>query len=175
MNIVQRKVADLVPYAKNAKKHDKKQIDNVAESIRQYGFVQPVVIDRDGVIVIGHCRTLAAKKLGMKEIPCVCVDDLTPEQVAALRLVDNKSNESDWDMGLLSEELGSLDLSAFDFDWEFDQKFTDEELESLMAAEVQARAKETHNVVVECNNQEETVLVAELLKTNGWNPKVKNT
>ena len=117
MNIESRLLADIVPYAKNAKKHDKKQIDNVAESIKQYGFVQPIVIDRDGVIVIGHCRALAAKKLGMKEVPCVLVDDLTPEQVNALRLVDNKSNESDWDYDLLADEIPGLDLSAFDFDW----------------------------------------------------------
>lgn len=119
MNIIQKNIDEIVPYAKNAKKHDKKQIANVAESIRQYGFVQPVVVDRDGVIVIGHCRTLAAKKLGMKEVPCVCVDELTPEQVAALRLVDNKSNESDWDMDLLGEELAQLDLSAFHLDFSF--------------------------------------------------------
>ena len=110
-------LTDLVPYDKNAKKHDNRQINNVAESIKQYGFVQPIVIDRDGVIVIGHCRALAAKKLGMKEVPCVCVDDLTPEQVNALRLVDYKSNESDWDFDLLADELPGLDLSAFDFDW----------------------------------------------------------
>lgn len=118
MKIEERKIANIVPYSKNAKTHDKKQIDNVAESIRQYGFVQPVVVDRDGVIVIGHCRVLAAKKLGMNAVPCVCVDDLTPEQVAALRLVDNKSNESDWDVNLLVDELAELDLSMFDFDWE---------------------------------------------------------
>lgn len=117
MNIIQRKVSELVPYSKNAKKHDKTQIANVAESIKQYGFVQPLVIDKDSVIVIGHCRALAAKKLGIDTVPCVCVDDLTPEQVNALRLVDNKSNESDWDMDLLSDELAELDLSAFDFDW----------------------------------------------------------
>ena len=117
MDIVQKKLSEIVPYAKNAKKHDKKQIANVAESIKQYGFVQPVVIDRDGVIVIGHCRAEAAKKLGMKTVPCVCVDDLTPEQVNALRLVVNKSNESDWDFDLLADELPGLDLSAFDFDW----------------------------------------------------------
>ncbi len=117
MNIVQRKVSELVPYSKNAKKHDKTQIANVAESIKQYGFVQPLVIDKDSVIVIGHCRALAAKKLGMETVPCVCVDDLTPEQVNALRLVDNKSNESDWDFDLLADEIPDLDLSAFDFDW----------------------------------------------------------
>ena len=117
MNIESKLLADIVPYAKNAKKHDNRQINNVAESIKQYGFVQPIVIDRDGVIVIGHCRALAAKKLGMKVVPCVCVDDLTPEQVNALRIVDNKSNESDWDYDLLADELAELDLSDFDFDF----------------------------------------------------------
>ena len=133
MEITKRRLADIVPYAGNAKKHDKRQINNVAESIKQYGFVQPIVIDRDGVIVIGHCRAMAAKKLGMEEVPCVCVDDLTPEQVNALRLVDNKSNESDWDFDLLAEELPGLDPSAFDFDWDFpdtdETELTNEERE----------------------------------------------
>ena len=129
MKIESKLLADIVPYAKNAKKHDNRQINNVAESIRQYGFVQPIVIDCDGVIVIGHCRALAAKKLGMKEVPCVCVDDLTPEQVNALRLVDNKSNESDWDFDLLAEELPELDLSAFDFDWGISDDITEEVIE----------------------------------------------
>lgn len=117
MNVQNRKLSELTTYPGNAKKHDKKQIANVAESIRQYGFVQPIVVDRDDVIIIGHCRALAAKKLGMDEVPCVSMDDLTPEQVNALRLVDNKSNESDWDFDLLADELPGLDLSAFDFDW----------------------------------------------------------
>lgn len=129
MNIVQKRLSEITPYEKNAKKHDKTQIDNVAESIRQYGFVQPIVIDRDGVIVIGHCRALAAKKLGMENVPCVCVDDLTPEQVNALRLVDNKSNESDWDFDLLKDELPELDLSAFDFDWGLPEDQTEEVVE----------------------------------------------
>ena len=118
MQTIMKKLSDIQPYQKNAKKHDERQIKNVAESIKQYGFVQPIVIDKDGIIVIGHCRALAAKKLGIKEVPCVCVDDLTPEQVDALRLVDNKSNESEWDFDLLKEELPELDLSAFDFDWD---------------------------------------------------------
>lgn len=67
MDVIQKKLNEIVPYAKNAKKHDKKQIANVAESIKQYGFVQPIVIDRDGVIVIGHCRALAAKKRDMEK------------------------------------------------------------------------------------------------------------
>lgn len=117
MNIEEINISDIVPYENNTKKHDQKQINNVAESIKQYGFVQPIVVDSEGVIVIGHCRYEAAKLLKMQTVPCVCVDELTEEQVKALRIVDNKSNESPWDMDLLRDELGEVDLSAFDFDW----------------------------------------------------------
>ena len=129
MKVANRNLAELTPYAGNAKKHDSTQIANVAESIRQFGFVQPIVIDRDGVIVIGHCRALAAEKLGMKEVPCVCVDDLTPEQVNALRIVDNKSNESPWDFDILPDELADIDLSGFDFDFGLDKKKNKEEID----------------------------------------------
>lgn len=117
MEVKEKSVKELKPYAKNAKKHDKTQIANVAKSIEKYGFVQPIVIDRENVIVIGHCRYEAAKKLKLDKVPCVCVDDLTPEEINALRLVDNKSNESEWDMDILPDELKWLDLSDFDFDW----------------------------------------------------------
>lgn len=117
MKIVDTPLGEIRPYGKNAKKHDAKQVANVAESIRQYGFVQPIVVDGDGVIVIGHCRYAAARKLGMATVPVVRVDELTPEQVDALRIVDNKTNESPWDFDLLSADLLSLDLSAFDFDF----------------------------------------------------------
>ena len=120
MNIKNIKIGELTPYEKNTKKHDAKQIANVAESIRQYGFVQPLVVDAHNVVVIGHCRLLAAKKLNMTEVPCVCVDDLTDEQVRALRIVDNKSNESPWDFDLLGDELADIDLSEFDFDFGID-------------------------------------------------------
>ena len=143
MNIIQRELDSIRPYAANAKKHDATQVANVAESIRQYGFVQPIVIDKDGVIVIGHCRALAAKKLGMTEVPCVCVDDLTPEQVNALRLVDNKSNESDWDYDLLADEIPGLDLSAFDFDWglrdELDTSVVEDDYDPVLPAEPKSR------------------------------------
>ena len=117
MNIIEHEVDKLIPYSKNAKKHDETQIANVAESIKQFGFVQPVVVDKNDVIVIGHCRTLAAKKLGMATVSVVRVDELTPEQVDALRIVDNKTNESPWDIELLMEDLPRIDLDAFDFDF----------------------------------------------------------
>lgn len=118
MEIRSVKIKEIKPYDRNAKKHDDTQINNVAESIRQFGFVQPIVIDSDGVIVIGHCRFEAAKRLKYAEVPCIMVDDLTPEQVDALRIVDNKTNESPWDIDLLTEELQDLDLSMFDFSWD---------------------------------------------------------
>ena len=141
MKVANRNLAELTPYAGNAKKHDSTQIANVAESIRQFGFVQPIVIDRNGVIVIGHCRALAAEKLGMKEVPCVCVDDLTPEQVNALRIVDNKSNESPWDFDILPDELADLDLSDFDFDFGIDDEEEKTEIVEDEAPEVDEDAE----------------------------------
>lgn len=120
MNIVQMRVKDIKPYSKNAKKHDKAQIDNVAESIRQFGFAQPLAVDKDNVLIIGHCRLLAAKQLKIKEVPVVRMDELTEEQVMKLRLLDNKLNESDWDIELLQAEVDALDFDGFDIDWGFE-------------------------------------------------------
>lgn len=117
MKITEVSVKELKPYAKNTKKHDKTQIANVAESIKQYGFVQSIVVDKDNNIVIGHCRYEAAKKLKLETVPCVCVDELTDEQVKALRIVDNKSGESPWDMEFLADELAEIDMNGFDFDF----------------------------------------------------------
>lgn len=117
MNIVNLKIKDLKPYEKNAKKHDDVQIGNVAESIKQFGMVQPIVVDKDNVVIIGHCRLEACKKLKFKEVPCVKADELSEEQVAKLRLLDNKLNESEWDFELLGEELFDLDMSDFELDW----------------------------------------------------------
>ena len=164
MQVVNRRTEDLIPYTKNAKKHDKRQINNVAESIKQYGFVQPIVVDRDGVIVIGHCRALAAKKLGVEEVPCVCVDDLTPEQVNALRLVDNKSNESDWDYDLLADEISGLDLSAFDFD--FGVSLDEDDTEKKEREEI--ALNESVSVVVECSDDEEAEAIFEKLSEEGY-------
>ena len=136
MKTINKKLAELIPYEKNAKKHDETQIANVAESIRQFGFVQPIVIDKNGVIVIGHCRALAAKKLGLEEVPCVCVDDLTPEQVNALRIVDNKSNESPWDLDFLADELAEIDLSGFDFDFGIEDEEEETEIVEDEAPEI---------------------------------------
>ena len=107
-------VGSLKPYEKNAKKHPADQVEHIANSIREFGFRQPLVIDKDNVLVIGHGRLLAAKKLGLDTVPCVRADDLTDEQIKALRLADNKTNESEWDFDLLDGELDDI----FDIDME---------------------------------------------------------
>lgn len=83
------------PYEKNAKKHDARQIENVANSIRRFGWQQPIVVDENGVIIIGHCRWMAAKKLGLKTAPVKVVSGLTDEEIRELRIADNKTNESE--------------------------------------------------------------------------------
>lgn len=127
MEISNIPVGELKPYDKNAKLHDRRQTDNVAESIRQFGFKQPIVIDRKNVVVIGHCRLEAAKQLGLVEVPCVVADDLTDEQIKALRIVDNKTNESPWDMELVASELEEIDLSGFGFDFDTEEIEEDDE------------------------------------------------
>lgn len=117
MQTVKLKVSDVTPFEKNAKKHDEKQIQNVMESIRQFGFVQPIVVDKNNVLIIGHCRLSAAKRLKMEEIDAVVVDQLTEEQVNKLRLLDNKLNESEWDIDLLLEQVPELSWDGFDVDW----------------------------------------------------------
>lgn len=157
-------VKDLIPYEKNTKKHDDVQINNVAESIKQYGFVQPIVIDKNNVVVIGHCRLLAAKKLKMTDVPCVCVDDLTEEQVKALRIVDNKSNESPWDFDFLADELAEINLDAFNFD--FGVSFDDDDTETKEREEI--ALNESISVVVECIDDEEAETIFEKLSEEGY-------
>lgn len=117
-NIVYKPIKELKPYKKNAKKHPKEQVEQIANSIKEFGFTQPVLIDKNNCVVAGHGRILGAKKAGLKEVPTLCLDDLTEEQVKAYRLADNKLNESDWDSGLLKESLDEildLDMEMFGF------------------------------------------------------------
>ena len=95
MNIQQIPINDLKPYPHNAKKHPAEQVEHIANSIREFGFQQPIVVDKDNVVVIGHGRLLAAKKLNMDSVPCVRADDLTDEQIKALRLAEMPKSSKD--------------------------------------------------------------------------------
>lgn len=115
MEIIMKKVSELKPYDKNAKKHDAKQVENVANSIKRFGWQQPIVIDDNGVVVIGHCRLMAAKKLGLSHAPVTVASGLTDLEIRELRIADNKTNESPWDFALLEEDVSELLFEGFDF------------------------------------------------------------
>lgn len=118
MNIIEKNISEIKPYEKNPRKNDN-AVEYVANSIKEFGFKVPIVIDKDGVIVAGHTRYKASKKLGLEKVPCIIADDLTPEQIKAYRLADNKvSEKSEWDFNLLQDELSeilNIDMGMFDF------------------------------------------------------------
>lgn len=119
MNIIELNINKLVPYEKNPRRNDE-AVKYVENSIKEFGFKNPIIIDKDNVVVAGHTRLKAAKNLGLDTVPCIRADDLTDEQIKAFRLVDNKTAElSGWDFDLLDEELSgilSIDMEDFSFD-----------------------------------------------------------
>lgn len=138
MEIIYKSLKDIKPYKNNAKKHSAKQIEVLANSIKQFGFKSVILIDKNNTVVAGHGRCLAAKKAGLKEIPCVYVDDLTEDEIKAFRLADNKTAESEWDYDLLDAEINDLleseiDMSNFGFDelFEFEPKTKKVEFEAV--------------------------------------------
>jgi len=130
MQIYQRPLSDIKPYEKNPRQ--KYDIQKVAQSIKEFGFQQPIVVDRAGVIIVGHGRYQASKSLGLETVPVV-IADLSPEKAKAYRIADNKTNEySDWDIGLLQQEF--TDLLDINYDLEL-TGFDADELEKLIVGE----------------------------------------
>ena len=144
MNIVYKKLGEISPYEKNPRKNDK-AVQYVAESIKEFGFKVPIVVDADGIIVAGHTRYKAAKKLKLKEVPVIIADDLTEEQVKAYRLADNKvAEQAEWDMDLLTDELDGIfdidmELFGFDFLEEEEPEAVEDEYEVTVPEEPRAK------------------------------------
>ena len=119
MQLIYKKLKDIKQYENNPRKNDE-AVKYVAESIKEFGFKVPIVIDKEGVIVAGHTRWKAAKSLNIKEVPCIIADDLSDDQIKAYRLADNKVAEfAEWDFNILNLELDELlafDMSTFGFD-----------------------------------------------------------
>lgn len=156
MNIVYKSLKTLKPYKKNAKKHNKEQVERIANSIKEFGFTQPVIIDKNNCVVAGHGRILGAKKAGLKQVPTVCLEDLTEEQIKAYRLVDNKLNESEWDYSLLDEELENLtedidmDLFGFDLAEEIEQE------EDETKKKVEFEVNKENKIIITCKTKRQT-------------------
>jgi site-specific DNA-methyltransferase (adenine-specific) len=116
LKIIYKKINDLIPYANNPRNNDI-AVEPLKNSIKEFGFKVPIIVDKDGEIVAGHTRLKAAKELELEEVPCVIADDLTPEQVKAFRLADNKVGElAEWDFDLLDLELEELENVNFDME-----------------------------------------------------------
>lgn len=137
-------INDIKPYKKNPRINEN-AIPFVMESIKKFGFKNPVILDKNNVIVCGHTRIKSAEKLGIKEIPCIYADDLTEEQVKAFRLADNKvSEKAEWDLDLLNDEL--FELKELDFDMDVlgfeNVDFNDEEQKEIVEDDVPELPKE---------------------------------
>ena len=128
------KIDKLKPYPNNARTHNKKQIEKIAKSIKEFGFINPVIVDKDYGIIAGHGRIMGAKQLGMTEVPCIFVEDLDENQKRAYILADNKlALDAGWDDEILKQEIKALDDLNFDvsiagFDIE-DFDFTQSDIE----------------------------------------------
>lgn len=108
------KPEELIPYENNPRDNDN-AVEAVANSIKEFGFKQPIVVDKNMVIIVGHTRLKASQKLGLEEVPVLVAEDLTPEQVRAYRLADNKTGElAEWDYEKLYQEVSTLELDGVD-------------------------------------------------------------
>ena len=126
MTIIEVAVDKLIPYEKNPRKNEK-AVKYVANSIKEFGFKVPIVIDKSNVVICGHTRLKAVKKLGWDKVPCIIADDLTDEQIKAFRLADNKvSEQAEWDFDLLDDEINDiLNLDMGDFGFVFEEEAAD--------------------------------------------------
>lgn len=145
------KIEEVIPYVNNPR-NNKKAIDKVASSIKEFGFKQPIVIDKENVIIVGHTRLEAAKKLGIKEVPCIIADDLSTAQIKAYRIADNKvGEEAEWDMdklGIEFEELKEMD---------FDLELTGFNLEDIETGEEKEVVEDDFNAEEELESIEEPI------------------
>ena len=157
MDIIEKSLEELIPYENNPRKNDE-AVEYVANSIKEFGFKVPIIIDKNNVIVTGHTRYKASKELGLEKVPCIVADDLTEEQVKAFRLADNKvSDYSIWDNKKLLQELDELNFDIF-------TGFTESELfDDTKLSDVFNELDETDNSILK--NNEDGVIYSLNFKT----------
>jgi len=153
MQVKMRPIDELIPFEKNPRKNQK--VGKIAQSIKEYGFTQPIVVDEEDVVVIGHTRLMASKELGLKQVPVV-TKKLNDEQIKALRIADNRLNEdSEWDYFLLGDELKEL------LDLQFDLELTGfekTELENLLDFDTENEDLEFNDLVVEQDKYSKSIV-----------------
>lgn len=163
MNIKQMKTEELIPYENNPR-FNEEAIDKVAESIKEFGFKVPIIIDSNNVIVAGHTRQLSAKKLGMEQVPVIVADDLSDSQIKAFRLADNRVAEfSEWDFELMYKELNSLDIDMEAFG--FEEELPDIDIDDVFGEEIETvkvNKLKWNGGVVEINQSDNDILTDKL-------------
>jgi len=184
MNVVEIPIDQLKPYKKNAR-FNENAVPKVAESIKQFGFRNPIIVDKNMSVIAGHTRLSAAKQLNLKKVPCIIADDLTPKQVKAFRLVDNRTSEfATWNYDLLQSELENIDIDLSDFEFSdltYEDTLSADLLESMLddnsdatdygnkgnsiSEPLPVEHKEEFKVEITCSNQtEQESLYYELVK-----------
>lgn len=166
-NATEIAIEKLKPYEKNAKKHPPEQVKKIARSIEEFGFLSPVLIDKNNRIIAGHGRVLAAKQIGLEYVPCVYVEGLTDAQRRAYILADNRLGEiTGWDEDLLNAELFELDGLDFDI------TITGFDLDDKTPQDISATVAETYEVIVECGDEEAQEELFNKLQEEGYKCRV---
>ena len=178
MQIEQLKVGDLIPYVNNSRTHSDEQVMQVASSIKEFGFTNPILIDDDGGIIAGHGRLMAAKKLGLVEVPCIRLGHLSEAQRKAYVIADNKlALNSEWDNDLLKIELMQLDSIDFDLNL---TGFDLSELANIfdpVTEEIELKEQtysETFNIIIECENEHNQESIYNELQEKGYKCQVQS-
>jgi len=178
MQIEQLKVGDLIPYVNNSRTHSDEQVMQVASSIKEFGFTNPILIDDDGGIIAGHGRLLAAKKLDIDEVPCIRLGYLSEAQRKAYVIADNKlALNSGWDNDLLKIELMQLDSIDFDLNL---TGFDLSELANIfdpVTEEIELKEQaysETFNIIIECDDEQNQEFIYNELQEKGYKCQVQS-
>lgn len=168
MKVIEVPIEQIKPYENNPRINDD-AVHETANSIKEFGWQQPIVVDKDNVIIVGHTRLKAAKKLKLKKVPVVIADRLSEQQVKAYRLADNKTGElADWDMELLDIELDDIvDFDMSDFGFDDVEKDVNKELEDLSDKDLTA-----YQLILDFENEEELQIAYEKLSEEGYQCKI---
>lgn len=163
-------IKDIKPYKNNARKHADEDVSTIMESIKNFGFVDPIAVWSDeNIVVCGHGRLIAAKKLKMKQVPVIRLDHLTDEQRRAYALAHNKTAEmSDWDYSILDTELGdilNIDMTNFGFDTNIGDVFEE--------PEPKPKTKDSYSVVIDCENDIEAEEIYRELVSQGFDARIE--
>ena len=142
-------IGKIKPYENNPR-HNEEAIPYVMNSIKEFGFKVPIILDKNNVIIAGHTRLESAKRLGMKEVPCLYANDLSEEQIKQFRLVDNKvSEKAEWNFELLQEELEDLDINMEDFGFDIDSEIEKE----FERKDLSDKEFEKYEIIIKCQNE----------------------